>query len=312
MNEFEIIRRYFTRSHPEDDIVLGIGDDGAVVRVPSGQDLVLAMDTLVNNIHFPESTGAAAIGWKALAVNLSDLAAMGASPRWATLSLTLPATDEEWLQAFANGFFELADQTGVRLIGGDLCRGPLAVTVQVHGLVPAGEAITRAGARSGDQIYVTGMLGDAGYALKQVTSGTPSKHYFRGRLERPQPRIALGEALRGLASSAIDISDGLAGDLRHIMEASSCGAIVHVSQLPLSKALQECVDRPTAEQYALAAGDDYELCFTVPPGREEQLAELSSSLDVAITAIGEITDERELVLRDAKGQQNYVAYTHFR
>lgn len=311
MNEFEIIRRFFSRPLADENVRLGIGDDAAVVSVPAGEELVLAMDTLLSGVHFTESTAAADIGWKSLAVNLSDLAAMGATPCWATLSLTLPEADESWLQAFAEGFFELADQSGVSLIGGDTCRGPLSITVQAHGLLPAGEAITRNGARPGDMVFVTGVLGDAGYALLPAASQSADYDYFRRRLDRPVPRICAGQLLRGLATSAIDLSDGLAGDIRHIMQSSGCGAVVNVMQLPLSKAMQNAVDQETAAQLALTAGDDYELCFTLPPDKMDSIQALSGKLDMLFTHIGEITAERELIFRADQGRQDYSAYTHF-
>ena len=308
MNEFDIIRRFFDRSPADESAILGIGDDGAVVSVPAGQELVLAMDTLIRGVHFPESTPAADIGWKALAVNLSDLAAMGAEPRWATLSLTVPDADETWLQAFADGFFSLADQYGVTLIGGDLCRGPLVITVQAHGLLPAGQAITRSGARQGDCIYVTGYLGDAGYALRSTESATAD--YFRQRLNRPQPRIEAGKLIRGTASSAIDISDGLAGDIRHIMQASDCGALIKADKLPISPALQAAEEPAEARHLALTAGDDYELCFTVASEAGQALERRLLAAGESVSLIGKITSDRQLHVESDDGQQ-LTGYSHF-
>lgn len=313
MNEFEIIRHFFDRTPAGENITLGIGDDGAVVSVPSGFELVLAMDTLIKDVHFSESTAAADIGWKALAVNLSDLAAMGAQPCWATLSLTLPGTDDTWLQSFADGFFTIANQYDVTLIGGDLCRGPLSVTVQAHGLVPAGQALTRGGARTGDWIYVTGCLGDAGYALTSAATESPHSSYFRERLDRPQPRVRFGQSLRGIASSAIDLSDGLAGDIRHIMRASGCGAMIDADKLPVSDALQAEVDSHAAQRLALTAGDDYELCFTLSAeagyGLTQRLA--TTGARETATVVGVITDGDDLVIRSANNDMELSAYSHF-
>lgn len=312
MNEFDIIRRFFDRPVAADTgVSLGIGDDAAVVRIPAGQELVLAMDTLVNGVHFPENTSAAAIGWKALAVNLSDLAAMGAKARWATLSLTMPEADEAWLAAFAGGFFELAQQYDVHLIGGDLCRGPLAVTIQVHGLVPAGQAIRRCGAAVGDVVYVTGTLGDAGYALHMPIEEAAGE-WFRLQLQRPEPRLTIGQALRGLATSAIDISDGLAGDLEHILRASGVGAELSLDSLPLSPSLETAVGRQQAVAYALTAGDDYELCFTAPSGSGEAVQHIATETGVAITAIGRIQADSGLRLGNSMASDSgTAAYRHF-
>lgn len=308
MNEYDIIHRFFDRSSGDNSVKLSVGDDGAVVSVPAGQELVLAMDTLIRGVHFPELTPAAAVGWKALAVNLSDLAAMGAEPRWATLSLTVPEAEESWLQAFADGFFSLANQYGVSLIGGDLCRGSLSITVQAHGLLPAGQAVTRSGARPGDRIYVTGCLGDAGYALTAAESVTAD--YCRQRLNRPQPRVEAGRLIRGTASSAIDISDGLAGDIRHIMRASDCGALIKADKLPISEALQAALEPAEARRLALTAGDDYELCFTVSSEASRGLEQQLKAAGEAVSLIGEITSDRKLRI-DADDEVPLAGYSHF-
>lgn len=312
MNEFDIIARFFQRDvSSAEDVTLGIGDDAAVVRVPEGQELVLAMDTLVEAVHFPMNTAAEDIGWKALAVNLSDLAAMGAVPRWFTLSLTLPEVDEQWLENFSSGIFELASQYDAILIGGDLCRGPLAVTVQAHGLVAAGQAVMRSGARAGDLVYVSGTLGDAGYALTAMAKAA-DKEYFLRRLNRPQPRVAVGQALRGLASSAIDISDGLAGDLQHILDASRCGARIDVDKLPVSPALAQVTDSAEACRMALTAGDDYELCFTVAASRAAEVNKMAAETGVPLTVIGEIVPETTLKWLTPAGElTGYRAFEHF-
>ena len=289
--EFDIIRRFFTRQSPErEDVVAGIGDDAALLQVPAGKQLVVCMDTLVAGIHFPEDTPAAAIGHKALAVNLSDLAAMGAEPAWATLSLTLPAPDDDWLAEFSRAFFALAERYDMVLVGGDTTRGPLAVTVQAHGFIPEGQALRRQGAQAGDRIYVTGTLGDAGLALQQEGSAGDQ---LRSRLDFPEPRIATGLALRGHASAAIDVSDGLLADLGHLLEAGQLGASVQVDDLPRSPAFVAAVEQSSNHQtllneLPLSAGDDYELCFTVPATHCGVVEERCAGLPGGCTAIGVI------------------------
>jgi thiamine-monophosphate kinase len=289
-DEFEIIERFFKRQAiSREDVLSGIGDDAAVLQVPGDSDLVLCMDTLVAGIHFPWHTSARAIGHKALAVNLSDLAAMGAVPAWATLSITLPENDTDWLAEFARGFFALAEQYGVQLVGGDTTHGPLSVTVQAHGFVPHGMALQRAGAQPGDHIYVTGTLGDAGLALQM-----PGEAAIRQRLDYPQPRIEAGQALRGLASAVIDISDGLLADLGHVLEAGAPGATIRVDDLPRSADFLAALERAGEEGAAwfhalpLSAGDDYELCFSVTESHCDAALQKLRQLDVAVTAIGVI------------------------
>ena len=240
-------------------------------------------------MHFSPDVDPEALGHKALAVNLSDLAAMGAEPAWVTLSLTLPRADANWLESFAGGFGALASRHGVALVGGDTTRGPLAVTVQAHGFVEPGQAIRRSGARPGDLVYVTGTLGDAGLALlvQQGLFAAPEHlDFLRRRLDRPEPRLAAGLALRGLATTAIDISDGLTSDLGHILSASGCGATLHLECLPLSAAVREYLQDSGDWSPALSAGDDYELCFTVSETRQGEVEQLTRSLDVPLTWIG--------------------------
>jgi thiamine-monophosphate kinase len=318
-DEFDIIRRYFTRQTvARSDVSLGVGDDGAVLRVGSRTDLVVCVDTLVAGVHFPEQTPPAAIGHKALAVNLSDLAAMGAEAAWATLALTLPARDDHWLGEFARGFFDLAARYNVQLVGGDTTRGPLSVTVQVHGLVPHGAALRRTGARAGDRVYVTGTLGDAGLALRlrQAAAAT-----LRERLDYPQPRIQAGIALRGLATASIDISDGLLADLGHLLAADPLGAVIDVDALPRSAAFLEVIDapgtgsKPLYYELPLSAGDDYELCFTVPPERCAALEQSLARIDCRCTAIGTIEATPGIRCYRAGGeayQPSATGYDHFR
>ncbi|MBE9561974.1 MAG: thiamine-phosphate kinase [Proteobacteria bacterium] len=269
MSEFDLIYRYFSNQFPQrSDVELGIGDDAAICNVPSNMQLVTSIDTLVAGVHFPLTTKPEDIGYKALAVNLSDVAAMGATPVWMTLALTCPEVDATWLQKFSQGLLELAQIHQVSLIGGDTTRGSLTVTIQIAGLIPLNTAIKRSGAKPGDNIYVTGTLGDAGLGLaivnQQINSSKSAHKYLLSRLNRPTPRLQEGQSLRGIAHSAIDISDGLIADLGHILDASNVGASLYVNDLPLSTALSESSSYETALNLALSAGDDYELCFTTP------------------------------------------------
>ena len=318
VSEFDIIRRYFEHHGPtRGDVALGIGDDAALLVPPAGQQLAVSVDTLVAGVHFPVQTAPEAIGHKSLAVNLSDLAAMGAEPSWATLALTLPTADEAWLAAFCAGFFALAREYGVALVGGDTTHGPLSITVQIMGFVPPGQALTRAGAKPGDGVFVTGTLGDAGAGLRVVqgtlTTSTIIADQFKARLDRPTPRVAAGLALRGLANAAIDISDGLAADLGHILDASGVGAELELAKLPLSDALQHC-GLPEPWRLAASAGDDYELCFTLPPEKEAEALARLSALGCPATRVGTITAEPGLRCRNAEGKVVTLAgtgYDHF-
>ncbi len=293
LGEFELINRFFARGGPQRaDVSLGIGDDAALVRVPEGTELVVAVDTIVGGVHFPAGTSPQDIGYRALAVNLSDVAAMGATPAWATLALTLPAADESWLEAFCSGFFALARAHEVMLIGGDTNSGPLSITVQIMGHVPIGKALRRSGASAGDLIFVSGHVGDAaaGLALLEQRAAADQSHRAQliARFLRPQPRIALGLALRDVASAAIDISDGLAADLTHILEASGVGACLNLDALPLSEALAGTFESQRALELAFGGGDDYELCVTVPPQRVQLLAGIAASSACPLTRVGVI------------------------
>ncbi len=294
LSEFSLIDRFFAaHAGSRADVVTGIGDDAAVLALPPGEQLVAAVDTLVEGVHFPLSTPPNSLGHKALAVNLSDLAALGAQPRWATLALTLPQADNTWLEAFAQGFFALADAHGVALVGGDTTRGPLTITVQLLGTVPPGQALLRSGAKPGDQLFVSGTLGDAGLGLRQsraAAQGPKPDADLIDRLNCPQPRVALGEQLRGLAHAAIDISDGLLADLGHVLEQSQVGATLWVDRLPRSAAFQREVEVSSADWFELplSAGDDYELCFTVAPAQVESVLTRAEALSQPITQVGEI------------------------
>ena len=318
MNEFELIRTYFaTQAVQRDDVRVGIGDDAAVVAPPSGMETAITTDVLVSGVHFFPHTEPAAIGHKSLAVNLSDLAALGAEPAWFLLDLTLPEADMEWLRGFAEGLFSMARRYNVQLIGGDTARGPLAIGISAIGFVPPGGSLRRSGARVGDVIYVTGTLGDAALALAQL-SGTrrfPTEEWavLRNRLERPMPRVAEGMALRGLASSAIDISDGLLADLGHILEASAVGARLELGRIPLSEVYRAHV-ADIGWDFALAGGDDYELCFTVPAAGVQAVEALAREQNFALTAIGEIKLGRKLDVRDPRGKAYLPksrGYDHF-
>ena len=296
MAEFELINRIRSRVSPRADVVLGIGDDAAIVQVPADRELVVCADTLNAGVHFPLATAPADIGWKALAVNLSDLAAMGAQPAWCTLALSMPSDDPVWLEHFLDGFLDLADQHGVALIGGDTTRGPLSISVTAHGFVETGRALRRGGAQAGDDIWVSGTLGDAAAALALFVGedGVRAEtHGLRARLDRPQPRVALGSALVGIATAAIDISDGLWADLGHVCRASATGAEIKLDALPCSPALARAFDVATRRILQTAGGDDYELCFTASREAREQIQEIAGRVGIDVTRIGRTVTEPE-------------------
>lgn len=316
LTEFSLIERWFKR--PAHGLVgLGIGDDCALLEVPAGQQLAVSIDTLVEGVHFSTEADPVALGHKALAVGLSDLAAMGAQPVWATLALTLPDSNDSWLEGFSCGLFALAEQFDVQLVGGDTCRGPLSITLQLHGLLPAGEAITRAGAQPGDGVWVSGWPGEAALALRARLDGpvlsADSRQALDDRLDRPQPRVAQGIALRGIASAAIDLSDGLCADLDHILQRSGVGARLHWQLLPLSAPLLANVDADQARNLVLAGGDDYELCITVPAAREPFLSVFEVEYGVQFTRIGEILPQSGLQCIDSAGAERELpsGYRHF-
>jgi thiamine-monophosphate kinase len=319
--EFELIARYFTRPVPagRGDIALAVGDDCALLNPARGEQWAVSTDTLVESVHFLHSVDPAALGHKALAVNLSDLAACGAEPRCFFLALALPTVDEAWLAAFSGGMFALADAHRCVLAGGDTTRSPLGVviTVTVMGSVPRGQALLRSGARRGDDVWVSGTLGDAAFGLALRQGGTPVPADAGAaieRLERPQPQVKLGLALRGLATAAIDVSDGLLGDLGHILERSAAGARVEWNRVPRCEALRR---QPDAEQrrLALTGGDDYELLFTAPHARRCAVERAAAGAGVAVTRIGEVTSTGRLELVDADGRAMDTAphaFDHFR
>lgn len=302
MSEFSLIDAIRARvAAARGDVVLGIGDDAALLDVPHGLRLVACTDTLVAGVHFPREAAPEDIGWKALAVNLSDLAAMGAEPAWALLALTLPEADARFVERFADGFAALAGAHEVALVGGDTTQGPLSVTVTALGTVPAGAALTRGGARAGDAVFVTGTLGDAAAALRRLQDGKTAPAEWLARLHRPEPRIAAGLALRGIASACIDVSDGLLADLGHVCRASGVGAELDADLLPLSPALASAFDAATCRELALAGGDDYELCFTVPTPRQAGIAEALARAGSRATRIGRVVAGAGVRVADARG-----------
>jgi thiamine-monophosphate kinase len=316
--EFALINRYFKElTHPRDDVMLGIGDDAALLKVPDGMTLAVSMDTLVSGIHFFEQVAPETLGYKALAVNLSDLAAMGASPAWVTLSLTLPEVNETWIYQFCRGFAGLAKQYNVQLIGGDTTRGPLSISVQIHGFVAQHLAMRRDGARVGDDIYVTGTLGDAALALKQLQqdqTNRPSAVAGLNRLERPQPRVEAGLALSHLAHSAIDLSDGLLADLGHILSLSGAGATVELDKIPLSNEVASVVRAERDWSIAVAGGDDYELCVTLPQADRAEVADIAAGLGLPITRIGQIAAQPGLRCLESNGNSwspLHLGFDHF-
>jgi len=289
VDEFDLIRRFFGRRSKGRGVVTGIGDDGAVLEAQSGFQQVQVIDTLVEGVHFPSSAGPFDIGFRVVAVNLSDIAAMGAIPRWMTLALTLASQDEDWVSDFAAGLFAAADEFDVVLVGGDTTSGGQVVaTVHITGEVEAGTALLRSGARPGDHIYVSGTVGDAAAGLDLLQRGARDDALCK-RFLRPHARIALGRQLRGRASAAIDLSDGLAGDLAKLLDASGAGGTVDIEQLPLSTALGARFDIDAQRQFALAGGDDYELCFTARPA---DVADIDG-----ITGIGVVTAGTGLTCR---------------
>jgi thiamine-monophosphate kinase len=314
--EFDLIARHFTRATP--GAVLGVGDDCALLAPSPGMHLAASSDMLLEGRHFSPQDSPAGIGHKALAVNLSDLAAMGATPRWATLSIALPEADDAWLTAFARGFFRMADLHGIELVGGDTTRGALTISITVLGEVPPGQALRRDGAQAGDDVWVSGVLGSAALALAYRQGRLFMEQIDAAKvlpaLYLPTPRVALGIALRNIAHSAIDISDGLLGDLGHILERSHVGATLEFASLPTLPVVQSYLHEAVARDCVLAGGDDYELCFTAPSTRRDAVMAAAESAGVKVTRIGRITAEPGLAVIDADGQAlpfEHTGYDHF-
>ena len=299
MDEAAVIERFFQHlGAVRTDVIQGVGDDAALLRPQPGFDLALTTDSLVDSVHFLPGSPPRSLGHRALAVNLSDLAAMGATPAWALLSLTLPTIDAAWLGEFATGLGHLAREHAVALVGGNLSRGPLNVTLQMAGQVPANTALRRGGAHSADEVWVSGTLGDAarGRLPPTIAADDAQATWLRTRFEYPTPRVALGEALRGVASACIDLSDGLLADLPQLAAASGCGAVLEVDQLPLSEALKAALG-DQAWQGALLGGEDYELCFTAPPAAAPALAAIGARCGVALSRCGRLRPAGGLELR---------------
>ncbi|RFC33238.1 MAG: thiamine-phosphate kinase [Candidatus Nitrotoga sp. SPKER] len=316
-SEFDLIHRFFTRPTP--GAVLGVGDDAALVKVNKGMELAVSTDMLVSGTHFFPDADPFFLGHKALAVNLSDMAAMAAQPHWATLALSLPGVDESWLEKFSAGLFALADEHHIELIGGDTTRGPLNLCITIMGEVPHGAALRRSSAQVGDDIWVSGVLGNAALALAHMQGHVQlAEKDFAAcalALHQPLPRVALGLALRGVAHSAIDISDGLLADLGHILECSNVGAEITFDTLPISYALQLYLEQPLGRHCLLAGGDDYELCFTVPVAHRSEVEKIAANLGLLLTRIGTITAEKKCTVRAADGSIINIeesGYDHFR
>ena len=321
MNEFALIRRYFadaaSKATGQSGVALGIGDDCALLDVPSGHQLAVSLDTLVEGVHFPKDMAPQHIASRAFTTALSDLAAMGAKPLWVTLGLTLPQANTAWVQAFSQSFIAMAQRYDCALVGGDTTRGPLTVTVQVHGVVESTKAIRRSGANIGDTLYVTGSLGDGAASLallqNRLTVDDAAQQYLKNNFYEPSPRINEGLLLAGIASAAIDISDGLYADLEHVCAASQVGAKLHLERIPCSDHWRSRVSQEQARQWIMAGGDDYELCFTVPPDHTYQIDDWIQSSTLCATAIGEICasegillyDNRHLVTIDCQGYQHF-------
>ncbi|MCY3508099.1 thiamine-phosphate kinase [Klebsiella michiganensis] len=318
--EFSLIARYFDRvKSARLDVETGIGDDCALLNIPEKKTLAISTDTLVAGNHFLPDIDPADLAYKALAVNLSDLAAMGAEPAWLTLALTLPEADEDWLEAFSDSLFVQLNYYDMQLIGGDTTRGPLSMTLGIHGYVPTGRALKRSGAKHGDWIYVTGTPGDsaAGLAILQdrlQVEDDADADYLLARHLRPLPRVLQGQALRDLANAAIDLSDGLISDLGHILKASGCGARVDLDAIPFSDAMLRQVEPEQALRWALAGGEDYELCFTVPELNRGALDVALANLGARFTCIGQILPESEGLQFTREGKPvtfDFKGYDHF-
>ena len=314
MSEFDLIRKHFTRSTKHTN--LGIGDDAALIAVIAGMELAISSDMLVAGTHFFADADPCKLGWKSLAVNLSDMAAMGAKPKWATLAISLPENNATWLGLFSQGFFSCAEAFDVDLIGGDTTRGPLNISVQIIGEVPVGLAIKRSGAHLDDDIWVSGKLGCASLALAHLQGkehiANSLTHHLQA-LHSPQPRVALGMALRSLANSCVDISDGLLSDLGHIASASNVGAEVYLETIPTSTYIKKHLKTSAFQQYILAGGDDYELCFTAPQQRAAAILAAAKNVNVPIAKIGRITAEKGVTVLDAGNpiQLAQSGYNHF-
>ena len=309
MNEFELIQNYFNWPLSDSTIELGIGDDAAIFDLDSGYQLVTSTDTLSEGVHFFKDTSPEDIAYKSLAVNLSDIAAMGATAKYFTLAITLPKLDETWLEHFSKSLKEASKKYNVSLIGGDTTRGALNITITMMGVVEKSKAIKRSGARHGDNIYVSGEIGDAALCLKKINAGERPHKAELIKLNRPIPRIELGSALKGIANSCIDISDGLEQDLSHIIKASKVGAMVAIQELPLSQSMIKYIESNDDWALPLCGGDDYELCFTAPENFYSEIINIAEFCKIKITKIGVINDSKDLKIKGYDGQGQ--SYKHF-
>ncbi len=309
MNEFELIQNYFNWPLSDPGIELGIGDDAAIFNLDSGYQLVTTTDTLSEGVHFFKNDSPEDIAYKSLAVNLSDIAAMGATAKCFTLALTLPKLDEIWLKQFSQSLKQTSKKYNVSLIGGDTTRGPLNITITMMGVVETSKAIKRSGARNGDNIYVSGEIGDAALCLKKINAGERPHKAELIKLNRPIPRIELGSALKGIANSCIDISDGLEQDLSHIIKASKVGAMVDIQELPLSQSMIKYIESNDDWALPLCGGDDYELCFTAPENFNSEIINIAEFCKIKITKIGVINDSKDLKIKGYDGQGH--SYQHF-
>ena len=309
MNEFDLIRDYFTWNIKDPSVTLAVGDDAAIFGLKQGCQLVTTTDTLVEGIHFSIITSAKDIAHKSLAVNLSDIAAMGAKPKYFTLALSIPKIDESWLQEFSESLRHLSEQYEVSLVGGDTTRGSLNITITMIGMIESSKALKRSGAQPGDGVYVSGRIGDAGFCFWKLSNDLiPSNQEFK-RLNCPTPRVELGLQLKSLASACIDLSDGLEQDLSHILKASSVGAVIEVEKIPISEALLDHIKLTNDWSIPLCSGDDYELCFTIPEGNEEALKKISKSCNIKITKIGIVNKSLGLKIEGFDGPRK--SYQHF-
>ena len=321
MSEFDLINQFFkSTAVNRADVLLGIGDDCAILSPPDNKKLAVSTDTLICGVHFPESTSAENIGYKSLAVNLSDLAAMGADPAWVSLAISLPEANKIWLKSFMSGFNELAEKYNVALIGGDTTQGPLSVTVNITGFIDADKTLKRSTARSGDLIFVTGYIGDAYIGLKTILNNDFNNRlssqqlaYCENKLNRPQPRIDVGNLLKGFSASAIDISDGLLADLNHICKASNVGADININNIPVSNALLNYYQDQPDWSSILTAGDDYELCFTCSESQAIDMQNVMKENNITVSCIGKITDACEIIckLNNQILSFEQTGYNHF-
>ena len=308
MNEFDLIEKYFNWKQVN-KIELSVGDDCALISIDANYQLATSVDTLIEGVHFPQETSPADIAHKALAVNLSDLAAMGATPKYFTLALTLPEFDQHWLEQFSSSLKSLSDEYQINLVGGDTTKGKLSITINVTGTVPSGQALLRSSAKVGDAIFVSNTVGDAALAWQQIQQGiNPSKELLK-QFNMPNPQVSLGQALLGVANACIDISDGLEQDLGHILYSSNVGASINLADIPLSQELSNHLEKTNDWCLPLAGGDDYQLCFSVPEARIDDLKKIEIDLGITLTKIGVITKNQNLKI--VGFDKTCQSYQHF-